>query len=88
MCIWVVFFSLDPTLFYIIIFSKPSDASEMWQWICFPTGAHLVDPAAECIDADTSPESESGEQQQQQPTTTACWSLILFPKAEPAGVFQ
>ena len=71
-------FPLDLILFYILILSKPSDASEMWQWIS--TGAHPVDPAAECIDADTSPESESGEQQQQQPTTaTTCWSLNPFP---------
>ena len=38
-------------------FLNPADASETRQWICFPTGAHSVDPAAECIDADTSPES-------------------------------
>ena len=63
-------FPLDIILFYILILSKPSVASEMWQWI--PTGAHPVDPAAECIDADTSPESESGEQQQQPTTTTSC----------------
>ena len=63
-------FPLDLILFYILIFSKPSDASETRQWICFPTGAHSVDLAAECIDADTSPESESGEQQQQPTTTT------------------
>ena len=81
-------FSLDLILFYILIFSKPSDASETWQWICFPTGAHPVDPAAECIDADTSPESESGEQQQQQQptTTTTCWSLSPISKDESAGV--
>ena len=74
-------FPLDLILFYILILSKPSDASETRQWISFPTGAHSVDPAAECIDADTSPESESREQQQQQqqPTTaTTCWSLNPF----------
>ena len=69
-------FSLDLILFYILIFSEPSDASETWQWIS--TGAHPVDPAAECIDADTSPESESGEQQQQQSTTTTYWSFNPF----------
>ena len=58
-------FPLDLILFYILILSKPSDASKMRQWICFPIGAHSVDPVAECIDADTSPEPESGEQQQQ-----------------------
>ena len=57
-------FPLDLILFYILIFSKPPDASETWQWIFFPTGAHSVDPAAEYIDAVASPESESGEQQQ------------------------
>ena len=75
-------FPLDLLLFCILIFSKPSDASEMWQRICFPTEAHPVDPVAECIDADTSPESESGEQQQQQQqptTTTTYWSLNPFP---------
>ena len=55
-------FPLDLILFYFLIFSKnPSDASEMRQWICFPTGAHSVDPAAEYPDAVTSPESEPGE---------------------------
>ena len=74
-------FPIDLILFYILIFSKTSDASEMWQRICFPTGAHSVDPAVECIDAVTSPESESGEQQQQQQpttTTTTCWPLSPF----------
>ena len=73
-------FPLDLIPFCFLIFSKPSDASETWQQICFPTVAHPVDPAAECIDADTSPESETGEQQQQQPTTTTttCWSLNPF----------
>ena len=63
-------FPLDLILFCILIFSKPSDASEMRKWIFFPTRAHSVDPAAECLDAVVSPESESGERQQQQPTTT------------------
>ena len=54
---------LDLILFCFLTPSNPSDASEMWQWICFPPEAHPVDPAVECIDADTSPESESGEQQ-------------------------
>ena len=80
-------FPLDLILFYFLTFSKPSNASKTRQWICFPAGAHSVDPAAECIDADTSPESESGEQQQQQPAaTTTCWSLSPFSKAESAGV--
>ena len=70
MCIWVVFFPLDLFLFYFLIFSKPSGASETQQWICFPIGAHSVDPAVEHVDAIASPESKSGEQQQQQPTTT------------------
>ena len=65
MCIWVVFLSLHLILFYILIFSKPSDASETGQWICFLTGAHSVDPGAECIDAEVSPESKLGEQQKQ-----------------------
>ena len=56
-------FSLDLILFLILIFSKPPDAAETWQWNCFPTGAHSVDPAAEYPDAATSPESELGEQQ-------------------------
>ena len=81
-------FSLDLILFYILIFSKPSDASEMWQWICFPTGAHSVDPVAEFINADTSPESESAEQQQQPTTTTTSWSLSPFSKAESTSVLQ
>ena len=63
-------FPLDLILFYFLIFSKPSDASETRQWICFPTGAHSVDPAAEYPDAATSPEPELGEQQQQPTTTT------------------
>ena len=83
-------FSLDLILFLILIFSKPSDASEMWQWIS--SGAHLVDPTAECIDADASLESESGEQQQQQqqqPTTTTIrWSLSPFLEAESGDVLQ
>ena len=82
-------FSLDLILFYILIFSKPSDASETWQRICFPTGAHSVDPVAECLEAVVSPELESGEQQQQQPTTTTTyWSLSPFSKAESVGVLQ
>ena len=83
-------FSLDLILFYILIYSKPLDASETWQWICIPTEAHSVDLAVECIDADTSPKPESGEQQQQQQptTTTTCWSLSPFLEAKPAGVFQ
>ena len=74
-------FPLDLILFYFLIFSKSSDASEMRHRICFPTGDHSVDSAAEWIDVDTSPESELGEQQQQQqqptPTTTS-WSLSPF----------
>ena len=70
-------FPLDLFLFYFLIFSKPSYVSEMRQWIYFPTGAHSVDPAAEHVDAVASPESESGEQQQQ-PTTTTCWPLSPF----------
>ena len=57
-------FSLDPSLFLNLIFSKPSDASETWPRIYLPTGAHPVDPAAEHIDVVAGPESESGEQQQ------------------------
>ena len=64
-------FSLDPLYSYISSFLNPSDASETSQWMRFPTGAHSVDPAAEYVDVATSPESESGEQQQQ-PTTTTC----------------
>ena len=62
--------SLDLILFLTLIFSNLSDASETRHRICFPTGDHTADSAAECIDAATSLESESGEQQQQQPTTT------------------
>ena len=57
---WGSVFPLDLTLFLILVFSKPSDASETWKWIS--TGAHSVDPAAESIDADVSP--EPAEQQQ------------------------
>ena len=71
-------FSLDPSLFLNLIFSKPSDASEKWPRIYFPTGAHSVDPAAEYVDAVASPESKSGEQQQQPTTTTTCGSLNPF----------
>ena len=63
-------FPLDLILFYILMFPQPSDASETRQWICFPIGAHSVDPAAECIDADISPEPELGEQHQPTTTTT------------------
>ena len=80
-------FSLDPSLFLNLIFSKPSDASETWPRIYLPTGAHSVDPAAEHIDVIASPEPGSGEQQQQPTTTTTtCWSLSPFPKVESAGV--
>ena len=72
-------FPLDLILFCILIFSKPSDASETWQWICISTEAHSVDPAAEYIDAVARAELESGEQQQQPTTTTTCWSLNPFP---------
>ena len=69
-------FSLDPLYSYISSFLNPSDASETWPRIYLSTRAHSVDPAAEHIDAVTSPESEPGEQQQQQPTTTTTyWSL-------------
>ena len=82
-------FPLDLILFLTLIFSKPLDASETWPRIYFSTRAHPVDPAAEHIDAVASLESESGEQQQLQPTTTTTrWSLSPFLKAKPAGVFQ
>ena len=65
-------FSLDLGLFYFLILSEPLDAPETRKWICLPTGAHSVDPEAECVDAVASPESESGEQQQLPTTTTTC----------------
>ena len=40
-------FPLDLILFCFSSFLNPAYASETRQWICFPTGAHSVDPAAE-----------------------------------------
>ena len=75
------------SLLYLIVFyfltpSNPSDASETWQWIRVPAGAHPVDPAAECLDADASSKPEP--MQQQQPTaTTPIDNLALFLRLNP-----
>ena len=53
-------FPLDLILFYFLIFSKPIRCLRDPTMV--PAGAHSVDTAVECIDADTSPESEPGEQ--------------------------
>ena len=78
-------FSLDPLYSYTSSFLKPSDASEMWPRIYFPTGAHLVDLAAEYPDAVVSLEPR---QQQQQPTTTTSWQLSPLSEVAVVGVFQ
>ena len=52
---------LDLILFYFLTPSNPLDASETWQWICIPTGAHSVDPAAECLDADSDAKDDSND---------------------------
>ena len=77
--------SVSPqTSFYSVFspFLNPANAFETRQRICFPTGAHSVDPAAECIDADTSPESEPGEQQQPTPPPPVD-HLARFPRLNP-----
>ena len=62
-------FPLDLVLLYFLTFSKPSRCLRDATMDLLPTGAHLVDPAVESIDADVSPEPAK---QQQQPTTTTC----------------
>ena len=79
--------SVSPRPFSILnlFHLNPSDASEEKPRVCFPTGDHPVDSAAECLDADISPEPR--QQQQQQPsTTTTRGQPDMFSRVATTGV--